>query len=547
MRRLLPAFALGPLALGLCLCVTRPAAAKSYQAEMYNSEIRVLGDGSLLVTEDVRFRFEEGPFHYVYRRLPLRKTDGIDEITSTEPITIRRRSSEVDVRWTFPELHDAVRTFRLAYRAHGVVYVKDGRPILRWAAFPTERDYAIGSARVRLRLPPGCPAPQRVATEPRSATIEEPDSGFFIDAGRIRANRTFVIEATFPAGAISATEPAWKAFEEHWKHEVPGFLAGGVAILLIGLGTMLRVRRASIAPAPSLEAASRDLPSVASPPSDLPPAIAGALRDGRISLAHAIATLLDLAARGQVRFETEGKRSRFQREKRFLRRVGSPESRAAWERIVLDGAFRDADPNGAVPLEKAWKGIYAASGSFREALKVDLEARGDFDPAMRIGVRRLYNLAIIAASLVVLSIVGTIVAFHQFGLAPLILTLALGAVAIAAMTAGGTLPLYSAVGREQSLGWRGFARYVKSAAKEKTPVNPERFNAWLAYAAAFGIADAWLRAGSRWGVQVPDWFRGAPGQPGSFDGWIPIFAGGGYGGAAGGAGGAAGGGGSGAG
>lgn len=109
------------------------------------------------------------------------------------------------------------------------------------------------------------------------------------------------------------------------------------------------------------------------------------------------------------------------------------------------------------------------------------------------------------------------------------------------------MPLHSSRGKDAALRWKGFASHMKRSAREKTPVETDRFRAWLAYAAAFGLADVWLRAGSRWGIAVPDWLRGAPGSHAAFDGWIPIFGSHGIGGAPGGAGGAAGGGASGAG
>jgi hypothetical protein len=99
----------------------------------------------------------------------------------------------------------------------------------------------------------------------------------------------------------------------------------------------------------------------------------------------------------------------------------------------------------------------------------------------------------------------------------------------------------------EAVGWKGFARFMKRTAREKTPVEAERFRLWLAYAAAFGFADAWMRAGDRWGIAVPEWLRGTPDHAATYGGWVAVFASSGHGGIGGGAGGAAGGGGSGAG
>ncbi|RPJ39636.1 MAG: DUF2207 domain-containing protein, partial [Chloroflexi bacterium] len=55
----------------LSVLAASPAlAAKDYSAEQYDVVVQVQTDGSLLVTETIRFRFEGGPFTYVFRELP---------------------------------------------------------------------------------------------------------------------------------------------------------------------------------------------------------------------------------------------------------------------------------------------------------------------------------------------------------------------------------------------------------------------------------------------------------------------------------------------
>ena len=76
-------------------------AAKRSWAERFDSHIRVQADGTLEVTETVRFRFRGDPFRKVYRLIPRRKTDGI-EIVSAEmdgqPLTFGKGTGQVEVR-----------------------------------------------------------------------------------------------------------------------------------------------------------------------------------------------------------------------------------------------------------------------------------------------------------------------------------------------------------------------------------------------------------------------------------------------------------------
>ena len=58
----------------------RPAFAKSYSADRFDSTVRVLPDGTLEVTETVVFRFQDGTFREVFREIPTRRTDGIEVV-----------------------------------------------------------------------------------------------------------------------------------------------------------------------------------------------------------------------------------------------------------------------------------------------------------------------------------------------------------------------------------------------------------------------------------------------------------------------------------
>jgi uncharacterized membrane protein len=519
------------------------ALAKSYTAETYRSEILVRPDGTLHVTEEVTFRFD-GAFHYVYRTIPTTKTDGIENIESPDPIRVRSGSSTVEVRWDFPEVRDANRTFRLSYDARGVIYRRDGGWVLRWNAFPYNHQYRIESARSLLSLPEGN-EPSVVHTRP-DVPARRTAGGIEFDVGALSRDRTFLIEATLPGDAAGFPVPEWQGFHDRWNRAVPPLLASAAVVLVLGILGIIRSRKKIIPEA--LTALGRTIPAMPTPPSDLPPAIAGAIRDGRVSFPHAVATVLDLAARGYVRFENDGKKSRWGSDKRFLRRLRPAEDLAAWERKVFDPAFKDADADGRVPLEKAWKSLYGETKAFSASLTAELERRGDYDPAIRTRSRSLNAWIAVAAALTVLSAIATGVMHRTLGPAPIPIAIAFLVVFFVAIGARLSIPLTGVRGKEQALGWTGFSRYLKSASREGSPVDAERFNAWLAYAAAFSVADRWMKAGSRWGLAVPDWFVGAAGGSNGFEGWIPIFASGGaHGAGVGGAGGAAGGGGSGAG
>src|SRR5512140_3769885 len=59
-----------------CLALTS-ATAKEYWAPNYDVDATIEAGGSLLIAETVTFAFRTGPFHYVWRDLPLNNCDGI--------------------------------------------------------------------------------------------------------------------------------------------------------------------------------------------------------------------------------------------------------------------------------------------------------------------------------------------------------------------------------------------------------------------------------------------------------------------------------------
>lgn len=116
MGRFLPAHRVAALLLAVLVSLPAPGfAAKRYTADRFDVAIRMMPDGALRISETVVFRFEGGPFTFVFRDLSASRTDGI----SVERITIdgsdvTRHSADiahdrghVRVTWRFRPLSDA--------------------------------------------------------------------------------------------------------------------------------------------------------------------------------------------------------------------------------------------------------------------------------------------------------------------------------------------------------------------------------------------------------------------------------------------------------
>ncbi len=533
------------LLLIILLAVTGHARAKSYSAELYTSELRILEDGTLAVTEIVRMRFERGEFTHLWRTLPLRRLDGIDRIESPDPIRVSANQQRISIRWEFPAIHDTVRTFTLSYRVHGVFTNAGGRPILRWVAFPREHAYRIDRARAVLSWPSGWPAPEHLEVSGSDLRPMESASGALFEIGPLRTERSVTIHAVLAPGTIALETPAWQLQQQRWNEQVPMMLAIAGVILALGVFAIVRMRNVAVAPAPS----SGTVTPRPGPPSDLPAALAGPVCDGRVWLRHAVAGLIELGVRGVLRFEMEPKKSRWSGKTFRIRRLADSGALGTIERAALESAFRKGDADGTVEMGKAWTSLMRDMKGFERLVRAELEARGEYDPHVTEGGRRIARFGYLLLALCAGAGVLVGLAFDRFGpsaLATVGVLAVLGAIAVAI---GKTVPLQSPSGRAHAVEWKGFARYMRDATKGTVPLDAERFNRWLPYATSLGIADAWLRAGKKWKIAPPPWLGDLEGNKDGMVAWLPVFGSGvsGHGGMATGGGAAAGGGGSGAG
>lgn len=522
------------------------AEAKSYRAESYTSEVQILPDGDLRVTETFEFRFEGGPFTYAYRTLPLRKVDGIEIESSSEPYHVRR-GERVEVNWRFAASSDTLRRFALTYRVRGALQLDASRRVLHWIAFPSERRYVIERTATRVSWPADWPDPESVSARPASAGIAREPQALVFTCGHLRRDRNLRVRVEFDAAALGAVPlPAWQERRLRWERRWPLLLASGVGVLLLGIGLVLAQYR---------EAASRAgrppaMPPCTSPPSDLPPTLAGALRKGDAHLGHALACFTDLAARGYVEFVAQEAKRWWGGGKYTARRLRPAHDLARWERVVMENAFRAGD---TVPLARAWEGICKNLRGFQSAVREELLRHGDLDPAAGEARRRLAAVAGVWGLIGVAGFAVSPFVWPQVGPAWLIPCFALVLVGVAALVAAGAVPRHSAQGRQRAGAWRSFGRHLDQLAKRKSPLEARQYQEWLPYALALGVAAAWLQAGKRWHLEVPHWFRTLPGDTdgmGSLAAMYAVTAGDGgaaAGASAGGAAGAAGGGGSGAG
>jgi uncharacterized membrane protein YgcG len=232
-------------------------------------------------------------------------------------------------------------------------------------------------------------------------------------------------------------------------------------------------------------------------PSDLPPALAGALVTRQLTVAPlAEATVLDLARRGMVTLQPEGKRDLSLR----LNTTDTP--RTAFERAIWDGLRTQTD-NGGVVSAKAFKNLAQKWPGFEQTLRAELHQRGWFDPQARAHRVPLYLGGTIALVAMGLAMLPVVIGQQPWGILPIAL---LGIVGIVLLSFGATYPSTTAEGERVGAPWRAYAAGIKAAARDSMqPLDLEQI---LTDAAAFGVAstlDRRIKEASAQGF-APAWF-----------------------------------------
>ena len=534
---------------------------KYYEANRYDVKLHLDSRGGLTVTETVAFRFVAGPFSYVFREIAATETDGIENVqasmdgqpcaSGTGPGEVEiLGSSPVMVRWHFAEILSGTHTFTVQYRAAGTVRPSGDAQTLVWRVLPQQRSYGIGASAIDLEYPPG--------VAPRAVALRSGAPDFEIGHGSAHAMMVnppmaadVILNAQFPAGSFTGPAPAWQAAEVRRERDFRRGLRDGavVSAILVALAClwMFRIRADA---RPGATGLGYDM-TIVSPPSSLPPALAGRL----IGKAGGLGTLLDLARRGVLRIEEF--KGGFLRSRQFqVVWIDGSAQLALHERVLLGLVFRQGET--IVPIQ-SFLSQRARGAKFVAALREELKAAGLIDDTrararLRLLVAGGIGLAAGAALLAMGIASGKPAEFSYLAAGAMVVGGAMAAAGVLGLILGSIQPVWSDAGAVAAAQWKSFARYLAQAGLGRAALpDPAECELLLPYAAAFGwAAHLLMQQKKRGGFALPPWFQAFQTSDGSdFNAFAALMVcdsqGSGGGGGFGGGGGASGGGASGAG
>jgi hypothetical protein len=332
---------------GLVLLLgTPPANAKSYDLPIAKVVMTVRPDGSLVVTEDITFKFS-GSFSGAERIIPVRSFERLESVTVSEngqayrpgastatgssgdPGTFgaAREGNREHVVWHYAAT-DQTRTFRIGYQVGGALLAYDKVVEVNEQVWGSEWPSKLGRLEAILVLPGQASGPMlRGWGHPGSVdgTVDLGTDRIVLNASNVPSGRAVELHATFPRSLLTSTAgarihpgPGMDAVLETERELtrgdevaplslVPALLSVGVgaaAGLVVLLGFYLAFGK-------DRGGSGRRGPAsgvVSTPPDELPPALVPSLlrEDHRIGNRELTATILDLIRRGVVMVEKVG-------------------------------------------------------------------------------------------------------------------------------------------------------------------------------------------------------------------------------------------------
>ena len=494
--------------------VAAPAMADGrYSADRYDSRIEVLDGGTMRVTETIAIRFETGTFKQFFRSIPARMTDGIEIVSAkmdgqqlTEgdgPGHVEiGGSSSVKVTWRFPPTSPSTHTFDLVYLVRGVVRQEEDADIIAWRILPAEHGYSIASSTVDILVPaPPTRAPVLETRRVGDSSVQVRDGRIRIAASDIGRNGWLETWVHLPRGSAIDAPPAWQSRQIAIAETSETWMFAGAMVVVAGLALLFFVRQRYDSPARDFSPMGRS----AMPPDALPPVIAGTiLANGSPRIEHAMATLVSLADRGELRIEEQG---RLLGQRQFaIARTGSRRPLSPYEEKLLEIIF-DAS-GGTVPLGKARNRLMRQFGKFKTALEPVLQSAGLLDEDRRAVRRRFVFIATICLISAGVAAVGLAFAVRQFGPWPMLIPLALSVVGLAALICFAAHTPLSNHGLRQAQEWRGFRQHLRDVARDREPSPGDAImRQTLPYAIALGLGQSWASYVKKHRSAAPEWFR----------------------------------------
>ncbi len=505
-----------------CFCLSL-ASAKELKIERFNAQIAVLPDSSINVTESVTVHFMGGPWHGLYRLIPVeyvtpqgmnyslflsvtRVTDGAGHDLKYES-SRDRHYRKLKIYVGNPD--NSVQTINIEYTVADALRYFENYDELYWNITGDNWDVPIGSASASISLPVEAKNIRasvytgRYGARGSNAEAEVTGNGVEVrTTGSLGYHEGVTVSVAFDKGAVKEPTAADRLalfLRSNWPLGLPVIVATIMFWLWWTTGRDPRLR---------------PIAAQYEPPDQLTPSEAGTLVDNSADMRDITAAIVDLAVRGYLVIQEHSQDHMMglwkDKDYNFVLR----KDRAEWsalkphEQALLDGIFDTGTAGETVSMSSLHNQFYKSLPIIKNSIFSSLLSKGYYLHRPDV-VRSGY----IGAGVVVgfLGVWGGAAIGRNLGMAgaPFVIAGILSAAVICgfawvmpARTVSGTRTL------ESVLGFEDFLAHVESDRFNRTIKTPEMFEKFLPFAMALGVEKNWSNAFQNIYTQPPSWYQG---------------------------------------
>jgi uncharacterized membrane protein len=519
-------FALIALIAVAALSGVATAGTKELRIENFDAHIDVASNGAIDVIETIRAHFIGGPWHGLYRSIPVEYVTpqgliytlflDVKQVTDGSGHRLKFESSRVrhyrKLKIYLPDADNSVQTISIEYAVSDATKFFEDHDELYWNVTGDEWDVPIQSAHAQIILPAGANNIRATAftgvygSHAKDAEIDVAGNGVEVrTTAPLPYHAGLTIAVAIDKGVIrepTAADSLVRFLRSNWPLFVP------VAVFCIMLYLWWTRGR---------DPRLRPIAAQYEPPNQLTPGEAGTLVDNAANMRDITASIVDLAVRGYIVIE-EVQKDRMlglihEKDYNFILQKDRSQWGAlkAHEQALLDGFFTMGTTNETISMDSLQNRFYTTLPVMRSGIFDSLVSQG-FYKRRPDSVRSTY----IGAGVVVgvLMIWAGAAMARAMGVVPLpfIISGILSALVICAF--GWFMPAHTEQGTralEGVLGFEDFLNHVEADRFNRTIKTPQMFEKFLPFAMAFGVEKNWSKAFEGIMTQPPGWYRGGSG------------------------------------